>query len=665
MEWGIIFILLALGCMVLSGFGSLLLYRSPRRADRVGTFGALLGCGIGTIPAVPVLWSGAGTVFQCAWEVPYGAFHIGIDPLSGFFLLPLLFLSATAALYGGAAPSRDPGRACPAASFLFFNLLVASMVMVIIARNGILFLFAWEAMTLASFFLVTSDCFDASVRRAGRTYLVATHLGTAFLLVFFLILGDRAGSLDFDRFAAAGLAGFEGAGILFLFAFIGFGTKAGFIPFHVWLPEAHPAAPSHVSALMSGVMIKTGIYGLLRALTFLGAPEAWWGWLLVVAGLVSGLLGVLFALAQHDLKRLLAYHSVENIGIIGMGIGLGVLGLAWGDPLLSVLGFAGGLLHVLNHALFKGLLFLCAGAVLHAAGTREMDRLGGLIREMPWTATLFLIGAAAICALPPLNGFVSEFIIFVAALHGSGIPGGSLAGGAVVVGLAMIGGLAVACFTKAFGVVFLGEPRSGRTGAGHEAGVSMRVSMTALAASCIAIGLLAPKAVGIVGSSVAGLAGMEIGAVRVHLLHVTGPLEKIVLASGVLLSLVALLAWGRKRLLSGRETGESGTWDCGYAAPSPRMQYTAASFAGPLTKMGEGFLHSRVEIDRPDGYFPAHASMSTHVGDIFGRYLYRPTFLGISRLLSMLSRLQQGRVQFYVLYIAATLLLLLVWNLGF
>ncbi len=270
------------------------------------------------------------------------------------------------------------------------------------------------------------------------------------------------------------------------------------MPLHVWLPEAHPAAPSHVSALMSGVMIKTGIYGLMRAFTFLGTPPLWWGWGLVAIGLSSGVLGVLFALAQHDLKRLLAYHSVENIGIIALGLGVGLLGMSTGSAVLMVLGFGGALLHVLNHALFKGLLFLGAGAVVHGTGTREIDHLGGLLKRMPWTAAAFLIGAVAISGLPPLNGFLSEFLIFFGAFKGGISTSGPVAVPllAVIAGLALIGGLAVACFTKAFGIVFLGEPRSEHVSRAHEVDWTMRLPMLMLAAACVGIGLFAPVMVG-------------------------------------------------------------------------------------------------------------------------------------------------------------------------
>ena len=298
--------------------------------------------------------------------------------------MPLFLLSAVAAVYGSEYLQVYREQKHLGASWFFFNGLVASMTLVVIARNGILFLMAWEVMALASFFLVTFEDEQPSVRQAGWIYLVATHIGTAFLLALFILLGQERGSLDFDQFTVS-----AGPGLLFLLAVIGFGTKAGFMPLHVWLPEAHPAAPTHVSALMSGVMIKTGIYGLVRVLTLLGPPPMWWGWVLCGIGLCSGILGVLFALAQPDLKRVLAYSSVENVGVITLGLGLGLIGVSVGDPSLAVLGFAGGLLHVVNHALFKGLLFLGAGAVMHGAGTRDMSQLGGLLKRMPWTGCFF------------------------------------------------------------------------------------------------------------------------------------------------------------------------------------------------------------------------------------------------------------------------------------
>ena len=485
--------LLALGLLVGGALGALVAQRSARWATALGVGGAVTGCVAGLIPASRILLGEPSQSLRMTWQVPYGAFFVQIDALSAFFLLPMFGLSALAAVYGAEYMVAHRGERSPAASWFFFDLLVASMAMVVVARNAVLFLVAWEMMALASFFLVTYEDDEESVREAGWTYLVATHLGTAWLLVLFILLGRGTGSLDFDHFGAA-----SGGGLLFILAVVGFGTKAGFMPFHVWLPEAHPAAPSHVSAVMSGVMIKTGIYGLLRTLTFLG-PLPWWaGWLLVAVGVTSGVFGVLLALAQPDLKRLLAYSSVENIGIVLLGLGLGLVGMHTGSPALAVLGFGGGLLHVVNHAVFKGLLFLGAGAVLHSARTRTMEELGGLLRRMPWTGIAFLTGAVAVAGLPPLNGFASEFLIYLGAFEGATSLGnaGAVPALVVIVGLAMIGGLAAACFTKAFGVAFLGEPRSEHAAHAREVGPAMRLPMQLLAASCVVIGVASPALVG-------------------------------------------------------------------------------------------------------------------------------------------------------------------------
>ena len=416
---------------------------------------------------------------RLAWDVPYGSLFLQLDALSAFFLLPIFLLCALSALYGSEYLESYQGKKVLAMPWFFLNLLVASMVVVVLARNGVLFLMAWETMALSSFFLVTFENEKEDTRRAGWIYLVASHIGTAFLLVMFILLGKATGSLDFDRFTAS-----SGAGLLFVLAVVGFGTKAGFVPLHVWLPEAHPAAPSHVSAVMSAVMIKTGIYGLLRILTLLGPPHTWWGWVLCAIGLTSGILGVLLALAQHDLKRLLAYHSVENIGIIALGLGVGIVGMSVGAPSIAAAGLAGALLHVLNHALFKGLLFFGAGNVVHGTHTREIDHLGGLLRRMPATGVTFLIGAAAISGLPPLNGFVSEFLIYLASFRGAVSLDGSMSIPmlATIPGLALIGGLAAACFTKAFGIVFLGHPRSRDAQGAHEAGPAMLLPGFVLAA---------------------------------------------------------------------------------------------------------------------------------------------------------------------------------------
>ena len=656
-------ILISMMILFFSGLCSFFTGRNPRFANIVGAGGTVLGCLIGLVPAATVLWTGQTMAIHRPWQVPFGSFSLQIDALSAFFLFTILILSAVAAIYGNTYLWEYRKRKNLGASWLFFNILVASMILVVISHNGMLFLMAWEIMSLASFFLVTFEDEDENVRRAGWIYLVATHIGTAFLFVLFILLAHQGPSLDFDHFISSGLNSTSMAGLAFLLSVIGFGTKAGFMPFHVWLPEAHPAAPSHVSAVMSGVMIKTGIYGLLRTLTFLGQPEPWWGWLLIAIGLGSGILGVLFALAQHDLKRLLAYSSVENIGIITLGLGLGVLGLSLNQPAFAVLGFGGCLLHVLNHALFKGLLFLGAGAVLHATGVRNMEQLGGLMRQMPWTGTLFLIGSFAICGLPPLNGFVSEFLIYVGAFMGTGLSGVSLSSIGIITGLAAIGGLAAACFTKAFGIVFLGEPRHTPALLGHEIGWGMRIPMMLLAFGCLAIGFFAPTIISAMAPVIGNVTGLLKIDIDTHLAVVTVPLQRVTALSCIFILILGFLIYLRRHLLSDRTPAQCNTWDCGFLRPTARMQYTASSYAQPITTMFGFFLQTHRKIHMPEGLFPAKASLHTHTDDVFLRGLFLPLFRGIERILLPLHWLQQGRVQIYILYVAVTILALLIWNL--
>jgi hydrogenase-4 component B len=658
-------ILAGLGLLVLGAIAALLAARSPRLATLLGVGGTIAGCACALFPVTRVLLGGAPLSLALPWSVPFGAFALGLDGLSAFFLLPLLTLSALAALYGSEYLGAFHGRGVPARAWPCFALLVAGMALVVLARNGVLFLVAWEIMSLAAYFLVVLEDETPAVRSAGWIYLVATHLGTAFLIVMFVVLGQQAGSLDFARFAAAGPPAVPLAGLVFVLALIGFGTKAGFMPLHVWLPEAHPAAPSHVSAVMSGVMIKLGIYGLLRTLTFLGAPPAWWGWTLVAVGLTSGVIGVLFALAQNDLKRLLAYCSVENIGIIALGMGVGLLGVHSGSAPLAVLGFAGALLHVVNHALFKGLLFLGAGAVVHATGTRELDPLGGLLKRMPWTGALFIVGAAAICGLPPLNGFASEFLVFLGAYQGVLHPAPGVAGPALAVlaGLALIGGLAAACFAKVIGVVFLGEARSDRVAQAHDPGRAMLLPMVALAAGCATLGLVPAALVGRMAGALEPLTRLPAATIEPALAPALLPLTQVSVAAGVLLVLAGALVLWRYAQLARRPAGETVTWDCGYARPTPRMQYTASSFARPLTLLFGGFLRTRTTRVAPAGPFPQQAALATETPDVFRDALFRPVFRLASGTLAKLRWLQHGRVQLYVLYILLTLVVLLVWKL--
>jgi hydrogenase-4 component B len=650
-------------CIIFTGaIFALITCKRPKVCTVFGVAAVVLGGIIGLIPSVRVLLTGTSESLRLDWNIPLGVFFIEIDPLSSVFLIPIFFLSALAAVYGIGYLSSQADKKNLGSHWFFYNLLLLGMVLVVVARNGMLFLLAWEVMSLASFFLIVFDHEEKQVRDAGWTYLFATHIGTAFLLVFFIILSSRNGSLDFDKIPV-----FTGvtANILFLLAIVGFGTKAGFMPLHVWLPEAHPAAPSHVSAVMSGVMIKTGIYGLIRALTFLGPPPAWWCWLLIGIGVGSGVLGVLFALAQHDLKRLLAYHSVENIGIIALGMGVGLLGVSIGSPTLAVLGFAGCLFHVINHAVFKGLLFLGVGAVLHSSGTREIDRLGGLIKLMPWTALTFLVGAIAISGLPPLNGFASEFLIYLGVFR-DGMNGGLVtivSMLAVIGGLALIGGLAAACFTKAFGIVFLGQPRSEYAQHTREVTITMLLPMLILAVCCILLGLFSPLLVSSAGAVIGQVTLLPQDVIHGQLDANSRILKKVVIVSAILLGMIGILALLRKWLLSGRTVEQTVTWDCGYARPTARMQYTASSFAQPMAALFNFFLRIRSKFSPPKGIFPDQVFLHTDMPDMSREYIYEPMFERISLMLAKFKWIQHGRLQIYVLYIALTLWMLLIWKI--
>jgi hydrogenase-4 component B len=654
-------IVVAILYLFASGLVSMALPRRSLLPSLAGASGPVAAAILALPPSIQALTGAAARSVDLPWQIPFGSLALRLDALSALFLLPILALSALAAVYAVGYLRPEQGHRWLGPSWFFFNLLAASMIVVCIARNGLLFLIAWEVMALVSFFLVLFESHKQEAREAAWTYLVATHLGTAFLLPLFLLLGKSAGSLDFDAFVQVLPAGT--ANLCFALSVIGFGTKAGIIPFHIWLPEAHPAAPSHVSAVLSGVMIKTGLYGFLRILTFLGPPPLGWGWTLIGLGSVSGILGVLFALAQHDFKRLLAYHSVENIGIITLGFGVGLVGLSTGHLPVAVLGFAGGLLHVVNHALFKGLLFLGTGSVMRAAHTREMEHLGGLLRRMPWTGTCFLIGSVAICGLPPLNGFVSEFLVYFASFRGilSLGPNGSVPLVACVASLALIGGLAAACFTKAFGIIFLGEPRTGSAEAARESGPLLVVPMVFLAAACAGIGLSGPWVAGLLARPLTILVGPVDTAGTLGL--ASPSLGCVTLGAVALLLLIAALAALRTRLLSGRRIGQAATWDCGFAAPGARMQYTASSFAEPFTSLFRSVLRTRADRQEPTGYFPGAAHLETETPDRFRQGVYGPLFRWSFRLISRIQILQQGRIHVYVLSVVLTLLLLLFWQL--
>lgn len=615
--------------------------------------GVILGALLGLIPALQVLMSGGSWEERWQGGIPGLTLSFGIDSLSAFFLVAILFISALTALYSWGYLKSRPSLA---KYFSLFSLLVGAMEAVVVARDGFLFLICWEVMSLASFFLVTAEHETHRVRHAGWIYLIATHLATGFLLVFFVLLFGKAGSFYFGDFAHLKALPASLSSLLFLMALIGFGTKAGIFPFHVWLPYAHPAAPSPISALMSGVMIKTGIYGILRALTFLGPPQIWWGELCIALGVLSAFLGILYALMQHDLKRLLAYSSVENIGIIVTGIGLGLVGTTLHRPIVQLLGFCGALFHVWNHALFKGLLFLGAGNVVHATHTRYIDRLGGLFKKMPATTVLFLIASVAICGLPPLNGFISEWLITIGLFHASQSSAHlplflSVVG---IVGIAFTGGLAILCFTRVFGVVFLGEPRT-PMGEVREAPLLMCLPMGILAVLCMVLGFFPKLVLPILISICQQLDPSLLSYAEPDKVFSSLSVIGFVFVGLLVFTVLLLLAW--RLWFKNRSVRKAPSWDCGYAFPSPRMQYTASSFSEPVGNFFKALL-------KPATTFKADR-FEEQVSDFSERVLFEPLFEKITGLLSFVRARQKSTIQAYLKLIFITLIVLLLWEVWF
>jgi hydrogenase-4 component B len=613
---------------------------SSWRAPRLW-LAANLTAAVATLGAAIVVLAGGGT-----WDWSSDFFvggepvHLLLDAVSAFFLALLAVLGGAGGAYAREYWS-DAAHPCSAPSGrAWWSAMVAFMGLVLLAANGLHFLIVWELFAVSGYFLITRERHRPEVRNAGWLYLAASHVGTLCLFGFFTALAARTGSWELlPMRERAELAP------LFWLALAGFGLKAGVFPLHIWLPSAHANAPSHVSAILSGVAIKMGIYGLVRFSGWLPVPEAA-AWTVATLGVVSAVLGVAFALGQHDLKRLLAYHSVENIGIILIGLGFALVAAAHGNPAWAQLAFAGGLLHVWNHGLFKGLLFLGAGSVLHATGTREMSKLGGLWRAMPWTAGCFTLGAAAISGLPPLNGFVSEWLVYLGLFDAVGSRS-SVAWMAVpaVVLLAMTGALALACFAKVCGVVFLGLPRTEAATRAHECGWLMRVPMLVLAAACVAIGL---SPVLFWPALARAVADWEPAWAEMPVPASLATLGVCNVTFAVLGLLAAVLLWKRVRR---NGLSRAGTWDCGYAAPTARMQYTAGAFAGIITGWFAWILRPERHAKLPEGNFPTRASFSEHTPETVLEKIVEPIGRVVMEASTLVRRLQHGRLQAYILYL--------------
>ncbi|MBI2513328.1 MAG: NADH-quinone oxidoreductase subunit H [Opitutae bacterium] len=599
------------------------------------------GCALALAAAVNVLGGFAPAwVWRSEFFVAGDVLCLRFDAVSALFLALVAVVGGAGAAY---AHGYWPQRAHPASARqgrVWWSVLLVSLVAVLVSAHGLQFLVGWELFTLAAFFLVTLDRRRAEVRAAGWLYLGASHAAVLALFAFFAILAARTGSWELGPMRErAELAP------LFWLALFGFGVKAGLFPLHIWLPSAHANAPSHVSAVLSGVTIKLGVYGLVRFTGWLPVPPGA-GAVVAALGIASAVLGVAFALGQHDLKRLLAYHSVENIGIILIGLGFAMVAAQQGNTAWGRLALAGGLLHVWNHGLFKALLFFGAGSVLHATGTREMSRLGGLWRAMPWTASLFALGAAAISGLPPLNGFVSEWLVYLGLFDAVGSHDNTaLASIPAVVLLAMTGALALACFIKVCGVVFLGAPRSTAAERAHESGPWMRGPMVLLAAACLAIGV-APV---LFWPAVARAVGEWNPAWN----DFAPPPSLAVISAchAVLVVVAVVVVWLLRRQVAKNGARRAVTWDCGYAAPTARMQYTAGSFAGIITEWFAWILRPERHELRPEAVLPDAAEFSEHTPETVLEHVVEPAGGVVMRVSSAVRRLQHGHLQSYLLYL--------------
>ena len=652
----------------LGGAAASVLARSARSARYATAAGAATGSIAGLVLAAGVLITGrpVEVAFPNLLAVA-GGIAIRLDVLGAFFLGIVSIVGLPAAVYGVSYTHALDDRYSVRFIGLMFNLFLLGMSIVPCASNVLTFMFGWELMSVASYFLVMTESEEAETRSAGLWYAGMTHFGLVLLLPMFFLMATGGSTAFSDlKIAAANLSATT-RGVVFVLAVSAFGSKAGLVPLHVWLPRAHPAAPSHVSALMSGVMIKLGIYGLIRVtLDLLGGGPAWWGGLLLAIGSVSALLGVLYALMEHDLKRLLAYHSVENIGIIVIGLGAGLLLHSYGLNALAMVGFAGALFHSLNHACFKALLFLGAGNILHQAHTRNMEEMGGLIKRMPHTAVLFLVGSAAIAALPPLNGFASEWMVFQGLLAGAQIPRPEVAVGIpVAIGmLALTSGLAAACFVKAFGISFLAMPRSDRAAQASEAPLSMRLAMWLLALACIVLGLGASVVVPGLYQVLQGIDGLALdpGLRVVPSLWIEAPQALGQVSPALLAALLMVIIAGSVAILTParRRMRLTETWGCGRIAQTSRMEYTSAAFAEPLRRVFAELYRPTKDLTvstHPDSRYHVRAiTYTSEVHPWFETIIFDPVIHLVRLVNARVRQLQAGSVHLYLLYVVVALL---------
>jgi formate hydrogenlyase subunit 3/multisubunit Na+/H+ antiporter MnhD subunit len=650
--------LLALWCSI--GLAGLL---RPRSLVLVGRtlfpLGALCGAALAVVAAMSLATAPETAVLPIG--LPDLPVHLRRDALTSFFLFLLGATSAGISIFAAGYFRRGEG-ALPGLLCLQYHVFLASMGFVLLADDAYAFMVAWETMALSSYFLVTTQHSIAEIRQAGFLYLLIAHVGAISILLAFGVMQGGSWQFTFDAMRGAHLAP-HWATAAFLLALFGFGAKAGIVPLHVWLPEAHPAAPSPVSALMSGVMLKTAVYGMLRvSFDLLGHPQWWWGLLPLGFGLLSAFYGVVFAAVQTDMKRLLAYSSIENIGIIFTGLGLAIVFHGVGMSSLEALALIALLYHSLNHAFIKSLLFLGTGAVLHSTGERNLGRLGGLIHRMPWVAWLTLIGALAMAGLPPLNGFVSEWLLLQAFLFAHEVPR-SFVNMLLPMGAALVAfAAALSCYVmvKFFGVIFLGQPREAALARAHDAGILKRIGLVWLALGCVALGLLPTFVIGalrIVSAQLSGAALANAAAPWWLLVPLSGRQASysaviffLAVAAVVLFTMLAV------RLVYHRRVRRSVPWDCGFGQLDPRMQDSAEGFGQPIRHIFEGFFGVERQLPSPFDRKPYYRVV---VADRIWRTFYEPLSPLIQRGANAFAWLQQGRIAAYLLYSFITLVTLL------
>lgn len=617
------------------------------------------------IPAIDVLSGSRALSRTFEYNQVFGQVTFSIDHLSAFFILVITIMSMLSVIYANGYLKNYLESKNINSHLVFFPMLIASMLLVVTCQNSLLFLVFWEIMSISSFFLVIFDSSKKEVLQAGVKYLIFMHISVIFIIIAFALMSIKSGSFDFASFNSVMQNNTSFANIVFILAFIGFGTKAGFVPFHNWLPEAHPAAPSHVSAVMSGVMIKMGIYGIIRMIILTGTPSKMIAFGVLLAAVISSLYGVLYAISQHDLKKLLAYHSIENIGIIGIGLGAGMLGQAYSNPLASLLGYSGAILHVLNHSIFKELLFLAAGNIYLKTRTKDIEVLGGLIKVMPATAVLFLIGSAAICAFPPLNGFISELLIYLGlfrTLEINHLPV-MLVVFFAISGLALVGTMAILCFSKVFGVVFLGMPRSEKSAnVTSDCGLSMTIPMGILAVLALLIGVYPQFVFFDIKHIVYCVFPMDL----VNLMQVSMvPLNimQIVACFAILfIAFVTVIVLLKYYLTKGKKVMHI-TWGCGYNRVNTRMQYTASSYAGPFLSMLKPLFKKIFDIEKPKNLFPSSAHFHLEIEDIEEAYIINPLLRLDEKFLTKFESLQSGNIQSYLKYGLVFLLAVIIVSL--